>query len=233
MASFADPNAGSAAAGAGGGGAAPATKDGTDAATTATDAVPVPATFLTEMHRKYVRELNDKKHTFTYQVTEHLRMSGIYWGYCAMHLLGAPEQMGGAKAAAGSDTTQHPSRGSAIGCGSSNHRPLASSNSSPGASPSRPPTASSPPTTATTPCPLRACAMGGRGCHVRATGSNASPSVQHSPSSLRPPITATRPLGSMEQPGPSRPSAIGGSSLHAPVAGSHSSATLSAEPSPP
>ena len=42
---------------------------------------------LVELHRKYVVSLQEKKDTFEYAVTEHLRMSGIYWGLCSMDLL--------------------------------------------------------------------------------------------------------------------------------------------------
>eukprot|EP00636_Phaeomonas_parva_P019201 CAMPEP_0118866870 /NCGR_PEP_ID=MMETSP1163-20130328/10653_1 /TAXON_ID=124430 /ORGANISM="Phaeomonas parva, Strain CCMP2877" /LENGTH=146 /DNA_ID=CAMNT_0006801229 /DNA_START=157 /DNA_END=593 /DNA_ORIENTATION=- len=44
--------------------------------------------FHEEKHVAYVRSLREKTDTFEHIVTEHLRMSGIYWGVSAMALMG-------------------------------------------------------------------------------------------------------------------------------------------------
>jgi hypothetical protein len=49
--------------------------------------------FLMEKHRKYVVALQSKTDSFEYVVTEFLRMSGVYWGLCTMHLLSAGDEM--------------------------------------------------------------------------------------------------------------------------------------------
>ena len=49
--------------------------------------------FYRALHKKYIRELGDNTQSYEYQVTEHLRMSGIYWGFTAMALLRASEEM--------------------------------------------------------------------------------------------------------------------------------------------
>ena len=49
--------------------------------------------FYNDLHQKYIHELGEKTESYEYQVTEHLRMSGIYWGFTAMSLLGAKETM--------------------------------------------------------------------------------------------------------------------------------------------
>lgn len=49
--------------------------------------------FYNDLHQTYIRELGEKTESYEYQVTEHLRMSGIYWGFTAMSLLGAKEIM--------------------------------------------------------------------------------------------------------------------------------------------
>ena len=48
--------------------------------------------FYGELHRKYVRELGTKTDSYEYQVTEHLRLSGVYWGFTAMSLLRAQDE---------------------------------------------------------------------------------------------------------------------------------------------
>ncbi|KAL9642540.1 hypothetical protein ABK040_011107 [Willaertia magna] len=50
--------------------------------------------FAKSAHINYVEHLDDKeKNTFEYFVTEHLRMSGIYWGITAMSLMGELHRM--------------------------------------------------------------------------------------------------------------------------------------------
>jgi geranylgeranyl transferase type-2 subunit beta len=49
--------------------------------------------FFRDVHRAYVSALGDKKDTLEYCMTEHLRMSGVYWGVMAMELISAGEEM--------------------------------------------------------------------------------------------------------------------------------------------
>ena len=49
--------------------------------------------FYGDLHRKYIRELGKKTESYEYQVTEHLRLSGVYWGFTAMALLKAETEM--------------------------------------------------------------------------------------------------------------------------------------------
>ena len=49
--------------------------------------------FYGDLHRKYIRELGTKTDSYEYQVTEHLRLSGVYWGFTAMSLLRAQDEM--------------------------------------------------------------------------------------------------------------------------------------------
>lgn len=49
--------------------------------------------FLEDKHATYVAGLASKTETFEYVATEHLRMSGIYWGLSAMALMGREIEM--------------------------------------------------------------------------------------------------------------------------------------------
>ena len=42
---------------------------------------------------RFVKSLETATETFEYYVTEHLRMSGVYWGLCAMELMEAGDEM--------------------------------------------------------------------------------------------------------------------------------------------
>ncbi len=44
--------------------------------------------FATEKHIEYIRKVSSDKESFEYLVTQHLRMSGVYWGLTASSLLG-------------------------------------------------------------------------------------------------------------------------------------------------
>lgn len=44
--------------------------------------------FLLEKHADYVRKVSADTESFEYLVSQHLRMSGVYWGLTAMFLLG-------------------------------------------------------------------------------------------------------------------------------------------------
>lgn len=50
--------------------------------------------FVRDTHRAYVAALGKSKDTMEYCATEHLRMSGVYWGVMAMELIAAGEEMG-------------------------------------------------------------------------------------------------------------------------------------------
>lgn len=50
--------------------------------------------FDRDLHKKYVHSLDiEKPERFEYWVTEHLRVSGIYWGFVAMSMMNALEEM--------------------------------------------------------------------------------------------------------------------------------------------
>ena len=51
-----------------------------------------------ELHKQYIQGLDEAKDTFAFWVTEHLRMSGVYWGLSAMALLNALNEMDRQKA---------------------------------------------------------------------------------------------------------------------------------------
>lgn len=44
--------------------------------------------FYTDKHVAYIRKVSADVESFEYLVTQHLRMSGVYWGLTAMALLG-------------------------------------------------------------------------------------------------------------------------------------------------
>ena len=44
--------------------------------------------FFKDKHRDYIRKISSDNSSFEYLVTQHLRMSGVYWGLTALHLLG-------------------------------------------------------------------------------------------------------------------------------------------------
>lgn len=44
--------------------------------------------FLEEKHVSYVKKISTDKESFEFVVTQHLRMSGVYWGLTALSLLG-------------------------------------------------------------------------------------------------------------------------------------------------
>jgi hypothetical protein len=47
----------------------------------------------TAAHVKYVQSLDTRVTEFSYWMTEHLRLNGIYWGLVALHLLRHPEAL--------------------------------------------------------------------------------------------------------------------------------------------
>src|SRR3546814_1457094 len=45
--------------------------------------------FLHDLHLNYIHKVSQETTAFEYLVTEHLRMSGVYWGLTAVATLGA------------------------------------------------------------------------------------------------------------------------------------------------
>ncbi|KAI9814796.1 MAG: hypothetical protein M1827_003062 [Pycnora praestabilis] len=48
---------------------------------------------LVEKHVTYIQSLDTRKDELEYWLTEHLRLSGLYWGLTALHLLGHPKAL--------------------------------------------------------------------------------------------------------------------------------------------
>ncbi|KAL3894546.1 MAG: hypothetical protein SGPRY_013781 [Prymnesium sp.] len=48
-----------------------------------------------EAHRAYIKRVSDDSGSFEYAVSEHLRMSGVYWAASALYLLGALDDLDG------------------------------------------------------------------------------------------------------------------------------------------
>ncbi|KAK7421929.1 Rab geranylgeranyltransferase [Neonectria punicea] len=46
-----------------------------------------------DAHVKYIQSLDTRKDELDYWLTEHLRLSGLYWGLTALHLLGQPDAL--------------------------------------------------------------------------------------------------------------------------------------------
>ncbi|KXS12875.1 terpenoid cyclases/Protein prenyltransferase [Gonapodya prolifera JEL478] len=55
--------------------------------------VPANLTLDTESHVTYIKELDNKKDTLEYWVTEHLRLSGVYWGLTALAIMGRKDEL--------------------------------------------------------------------------------------------------------------------------------------------
>ncbi|KAK9450375.1 terpenoid cyclases/protein prenyltransferase alpha-alpha toroid [Limtongia smithiae] len=49
--------------------------------------------FLREKHIAYVKSLDTRRDELEYWLSEHLRVSGIYWGVCALELMGARDAL--------------------------------------------------------------------------------------------------------------------------------------------
>eukprot|EP01098_Paradermamoeba_levis_P010777 TRINITY_DN4543_c0_g1_i2.p1 TRINITY_DN4543_c0_g1~~TRINITY_DN4543_c0_g1_i2.p1 ORF type:complete len:334 (+),score=69.92 TRINITY_DN4543_c0_g1_i2:126-1127(+) len=57
-----------------------------ETATPTTTPTPTPTLFV-EKHTSFIKALEEKKDTFEYWVTEHLRVSGVYWGLTSLELV--------------------------------------------------------------------------------------------------------------------------------------------------
>lgn len=44
--------------------------------------------FYTDKHVEYIRKVSADTESFEFLVTQHLRMSGVYWGLTALYMLG-------------------------------------------------------------------------------------------------------------------------------------------------
>ena len=50
-------------------------------------------TLLRDLHRGFVKRVSEDADAFEFVVSEHLRMSGVYWGCSALALLGALDDL--------------------------------------------------------------------------------------------------------------------------------------------
>ncbi|KAG6028365.1 hypothetical protein E4U40_001045 [Claviceps sp. LM458 group G5] len=57
------------------------------------DTPPVGPQLAVDAHVRYVQSLDTRKDELEYWLTEHLRLSGVYWGLIAVHLLGRPDAL--------------------------------------------------------------------------------------------------------------------------------------------
>lgn len=48
---------------------------------------------LTSKHREYIVKISESKDSFEFFATEHFRLSGVYWGLCALFLLGEEDAL--------------------------------------------------------------------------------------------------------------------------------------------
>lgn len=46
-----------------------------------------------EKHIKYIVSLDKRTDEYEYWLTEHLRLSGVYWGLTALHIMGRPDEL--------------------------------------------------------------------------------------------------------------------------------------------
>ncbi|KAI9715760.1 MAG: hypothetical protein M1812_005758 [Candelaria pacifica] len=58
-----------------------------------TNELPDDLQLFVDKHVKYIQSLDTRKNELEYWLTEHLRLSGLYWGLTALHLLGHPEAL--------------------------------------------------------------------------------------------------------------------------------------------
>ncbi|RDL40062.1 Uncharacterized protein BP5553_00041 [Venustampulla echinocandica] len=59
----------------------------------ASSALPDEIQLAIEPHVKYIQSLDSRRNELEYWLTEHLRLSGLYWGLTALHLLGRPDAL--------------------------------------------------------------------------------------------------------------------------------------------
>ncbi|KAL7273614.1 Rab geranylgeranyltransferase [Rhizina undulata] len=68
-------------------------------------------TLFVEKHVKYIQSLDTRKDELDYWLTEHLRVSGVYWGLTALCLLGHPDALPRDETIKFVKSCQHPSGG--------------------------------------------------------------------------------------------------------------------------
>ncbi|KAH7132499.1 type II protein geranylgeranyltransferase beta subunit [Dendryphion nanum] len=56
-------------------------------------AMPAEMHLFVDKHVRYIQSLDTRKDELEYWLTEHLRLSGLYWGLTALHLLGHPDAL--------------------------------------------------------------------------------------------------------------------------------------------
>jgi len=49
--------------------------------------------FFIEKHKTYIKNVDLQKDSFYYWATEHLKLSGVYWGLCALDIMNSLEEM--------------------------------------------------------------------------------------------------------------------------------------------
>jgi geranylgeranyl transferase type-2 subunit beta len=54
---------------------------------------PERAQLLVDKHRDYIVKISKSRDSFEYYATEHFRLSGIYWGLCALYLMGEEDAL--------------------------------------------------------------------------------------------------------------------------------------------
>ncbi|KAK3718890.1 Rab geranylgeranyltransferase [Vermiconidia calcicola] len=59
----------------------------------ADDQLPDELKLVIDKHVAYIQSLDSRRDELEYHLTEHLRISGIYWGLTALHLLGRPDAL--------------------------------------------------------------------------------------------------------------------------------------------
>lgn len=64
-----------------------------------------------DKHISYIESLDTHKDSLDYWLSEHLRLSGVYWGLTALHLLASPASLPRAETIAFVKSCQHPSGG--------------------------------------------------------------------------------------------------------------------------
>lgn len=70
-----------------------------------------PQTLHVDKHIAYIRSLDTHHDTLDYWLSEHLRLSGVYWGLTALHLLGSPHTLPRTQTIAFVKSCQHASGG--------------------------------------------------------------------------------------------------------------------------
>ncbi|KAH0534201.1 hypothetical protein FGG08_007212 [Glutinoglossum americanum] len=73
--------------------------------------LPEELALFVDKHVEYIQTLDTRRDELEYWLTEHLRLSGLYWGLTALHLLGHPEALPRAETIAFVISCQHENGG--------------------------------------------------------------------------------------------------------------------------